>query len=170
MVACLVGSECSYHLLVTLTAECLAVWGFRGVSPSPPWVSLQTGQGDEFLGLLERYLPMNLESYSCSPRSAQSRKDLELLRTATAADWLMWTPLVLSCLHTDTQTHNQLMNVNCWTFNLLTVAKNVKMFTRTRWREGHLLWVVCLFCECEWVNVWVSEPRCFWVAALFCLF
>uniref|UniRef100_H3CZP7 hyaluronoglucosaminidase n=1 Tax=Tetraodon nigroviridis TaxID=99883 RepID=H3CZP7_TETNG len=66
--------------------DCLAVWGFRGVSPSPPWVSLQTGQGDEVLGLLERYLPMSLETYGCAPPAAQSRKDLELLKKATAPD------------------------------------------------------------------------------------
>lgn len=87
----LAGSEFS-SLLLFLNADCLAVWGFRGVSPSPPWVSLQTGQGDEVLGLLERYLPMSLETYGCAPPAAQSRKDLELLKKATAPDWLMWTP------------------------------------------------------------------------------
>lgn len=86
MVAHLVGSEFSYLILITLTAECLALWGFRGISPPPTWVSLQTGQGDEFLGLLERYLPMNLETYGCALHAAQSRKDLELLKTATAPD------------------------------------------------------------------------------------
>ncbi|KAI3372441.1 hypothetical protein L3Q82_022934, partial [Scortum barcoo] len=33
--------------------ESLALWGFLGGSPPPPWVSLRAGQGDEFLGLQE---------------------------------------------------------------------------------------------------------------------
>ncbi|XP_013887034.1 cell surface hyaluronidase [Austrofundulus limnaeus] len=63
--------------------ESLAMWGFRGGSLPPSWVSLQTGQGDEVLGLQERYLPLGLESYGCSPPAAPTRKDLELLRKAT---------------------------------------------------------------------------------------
>ncbi|XP_068461337.1 cell surface hyaluronidase [Clinocottus analis] len=63
--------------------ESLALWGFRGSSPPPPWVSLQAGQGDEFLGLQERYLPLGLEAYGCTPPGDQMRKDLELLKIAT---------------------------------------------------------------------------------------
>ncbi|TWW59965.1 Cell surface hyaluronidase [Takifugu flavidus] len=66
--------------------ECVAVWAFRGGSPSPPWVSLQTGRGDDSPGLLERYVPVNLETYGCTPRAAPPRKDLELLRAATAPE------------------------------------------------------------------------------------
>lgn len=68
-------------------AECVAVWAFRGAAPPPPWVWLQTGRGDDPPGLLERYVPVNLEAYGCTPRAAAPpRRDLELLRTATAAD------------------------------------------------------------------------------------
>nr|XP_033475597.1 cell surface hyaluronidase isoform X1 [Epinephelus lanceolatus] len=63
--------------------ESLALWGFQGGSSAPPWVSLQSGQGDEFLGLQERYLPLGLEAYGCTPPAAQTRKDLELLKIAT---------------------------------------------------------------------------------------
>uniref|UniRef100_A0A1A8UJ54 hyaluronoglucosaminidase n=1 Tax=Nothobranchius furzeri TaxID=105023 RepID=A0A1A8UJ54_NOTFU len=63
--------------------ESLAMWGLLGGSSSPPWVSLQAGQGDDVLGLQERYLPLALESYGCSPPAPQTRKDLELLRKAT---------------------------------------------------------------------------------------
>ncbi|KAM3867966.1 cell surface hyaluronidase [Diretmus argenteus] len=63
--------------------ESLALWGFRGGSSPPPWVFLQAGQGDEVLGLQERYLPLGLEAYGCPPPGDQIRKDLELLKTAT---------------------------------------------------------------------------------------
>lgn len=61
----------------------LALWGFQGGSSTPPWVSLQAGQGDEVLGLQERYLPLGLQAYGCTPPAAQKRKDLELLKKAT---------------------------------------------------------------------------------------
>lgn len=63
--------------------ESLALWGFQGSSSPPPWVSLQAGHDDEFLGLQERYLPLGLEVYGCSPHAAKTRKDLELLKKAT---------------------------------------------------------------------------------------
>ncbi|XP_076020860.1 cell surface hyaluronidase [Genypterus blacodes] len=63
--------------------ESLALWGFLGGSSPPPWVSLQTAQGDELLGLQERYLPLGLEAYGCPPPASQTRKDLELLQKAT---------------------------------------------------------------------------------------
>uniref|UniRef100_A0A671VTP1 hyaluronoglucosaminidase n=1 Tax=Sparus aurata TaxID=8175 RepID=A0A671VTP1_SPAAU len=62
--------------------ESLALWGFHGGSSPPPWVSLQAGQGDELLGLQERYLPLNLEAYGCTP-ATHTRRDLELLKKAT---------------------------------------------------------------------------------------
>lgn len=70
-------------LLLPLSTESLTLWGFQGGSSPPPWVSLQTGQGDEFLGLQERYLPLGLEAYGCTAPAAQKRKDLELLKKAT---------------------------------------------------------------------------------------
>uniref|UniRef100_A0A665X555 hyaluronoglucosaminidase n=1 Tax=Echeneis naucrates TaxID=173247 RepID=A0A665X555_ECHNA len=63
--------------------ESLALWGFQGSSSPPVWVSLKVGQGDEFLRVQERYLPLSLEAYGCSPPAAQHRKDLELLKKAT---------------------------------------------------------------------------------------
>lgn len=63
--------------------ECLALWGFLGCSPRPPSVSLQVCQGNDFLGLQERYLPLGLEACGCAPPAAQMRKDLELLKKAT---------------------------------------------------------------------------------------
>uniref|UniRef100_A0A4W6G812 hyaluronoglucosaminidase n=1 Tax=Lates calcarifer TaxID=8187 RepID=A0A4W6G812_LATCA len=61
----------------------LALWGFQGGSSPPSWVSLRTGQGDDFMGLQERYLPLGLEAYGCTAPAAQRRKDLELLKKAT---------------------------------------------------------------------------------------
>uniref|UniRef100_A0AAQ5YBP9 hyaluronoglucosaminidase n=1 Tax=Amphiprion ocellaris TaxID=80972 RepID=A0AAQ5YBP9_AMPOC len=72
-----------FLLLLPLTTESLALWGFLGGSSPPSWVSLQTGQGDDFLGLQERYLPLGLEVYGCLPPATQTRKDLELLKKAT---------------------------------------------------------------------------------------
>ncbi|TKS78920.1 Cell surface hyaluronidase [Collichthys lucidus] len=63
--------------------DSLALWGFHGGSSPPPWVSLQAGEGDEILGLQERYLPLGLEAYGCTAPAAQTRKDLELLKKAT---------------------------------------------------------------------------------------
>lgn len=63
--------------------ESLALWGFQGGAPPPPWVSLRTGQGDDFLGLQERYLPLGSEAYGCTLPTTASRKDLELLKKAT---------------------------------------------------------------------------------------
>ncbi|KAM4616956.1 cell surface hyaluronidase [Polymixia lowei] len=62
--------------------DCLAFLGFHGDSPPPPWVSLQLGHGNEVLGLQEHYLPMGLEAYGCPKPETQTRKDLELLKTA----------------------------------------------------------------------------------------
>uniref|UniRef100_A0A669ERK0 hyaluronoglucosaminidase n=1 Tax=Oreochromis niloticus TaxID=8128 RepID=A0A669ERK0_ORENI len=64
-------------------AESLALWGFRGGSSSPFWVSLLAGQGDDVLGLEERYLPLGLEMYGCPRPATQKRKDLELLKIVT---------------------------------------------------------------------------------------
>ncbi|KAK1806880.1 hypothetical protein P4O66_005364 [Electrophorus voltai] len=60
-----------------------AFFGFQGVATRPPWVSLLVGQGEEPVGMIERYIPLALEEYSC-PLGAEpaKRKDLELLRKA----------------------------------------------------------------------------------------
>ncbi|KAM8866345.1 cell surface hyaluronidase isoform 1-T2 [Synchiropus picturatus] len=70
------------------TKESLALWGFRSSSsgspsPPPPWVSLQAGHGEEILGALERYLPLGLEAYGCTPSAAETHPDTQLLRRAT---------------------------------------------------------------------------------------
>uniref|UniRef100_A0A4W5QPK0 hyaluronoglucosaminidase n=1 Tax=Hucho hucho TaxID=62062 RepID=A0A4W5QPK0_9TELE len=57
----------------------LVFWGFQGGSAPPPWASILVGQGEEGLGLQERYLPLGLEAYGCTQTS--TRRDLELLRT-----------------------------------------------------------------------------------------
>uniref|UniRef100_A0A3Q1H0Y1 hyaluronoglucosaminidase n=1 Tax=Anabas testudineus TaxID=64144 RepID=A0A3Q1H0Y1_ANATE len=71
----------------------LALWGFYKTNSkaysSPPWVSLKAGQGDDFLGLQERYLPLGLETYGCTPTAAKTRKDLELLKKATGEKVLL---------------------------------------------------------------------------------
>ncbi|KAL7836298.1 hypothetical protein AOLI_G00275820 [Acnodon oligacanthus] len=61
----------------------LAFFGFH-VSPSAqPWASLQVGQGEEAVGLQERYIPLSLQEYACPPPTEQpARKDLDLLRKA----------------------------------------------------------------------------------------
>ncbi|CAB1319496.1 unnamed protein product [Coregonus sp. 'balchen'] len=61
--------------------ESLVFWGFQGGSAPPPWASILVGQGEEGLGLQERYLPLGLEAYGCTQPS--TRRDLELLRAAT---------------------------------------------------------------------------------------
>uniref|UniRef100_A0A8C6UVD8 hyaluronoglucosaminidase n=1 Tax=Neogobius melanostomus TaxID=47308 RepID=A0A8C6UVD8_9GOBI len=63
--------------------ESVALWAFQGGSTPLPWVSFQTSQGDEFLGVQERYLPLALESYGCPQPGAPARKDLKLLKIAT---------------------------------------------------------------------------------------
>lgn len=73
----------SLTLLLPLTTESLALWGFQGGSSPPQWVSLRAGQADDVLRLQERYLPLGLEAYGCTPPAAQKRKDLELLKKAT---------------------------------------------------------------------------------------
>lgn len=72
------------HFTLIAATDSLALWGFLGGSSPPSWVSLQARQGDEVLGLQERYLPLGLEVYGCLPPAAQTRKDLELLKKATA--------------------------------------------------------------------------------------
>lgn len=63
--------------------ESVALWAFQGATSPPPWVLLQASQGKDFLGVQERYLPLALEMYGCSPPGAPTRKDLELLKIAT---------------------------------------------------------------------------------------
>uniref|UniRef100_A0AAV2MRF6 G8 domain-containing protein n=1 Tax=Knipowitschia caucasica TaxID=637954 RepID=A0AAV2MRF6_KNICA len=63
--------------------ESVAFWGFQGGSMAPPWGDLLASQGNDFLGVQERYLPLALESYGCPQPAATTRKDLELLKGAT---------------------------------------------------------------------------------------
>ncbi|XP_048043522.1 cell surface hyaluronidase [Megalobrama amblycephala] len=63
--------------------DAIAFFGFLGPGgPSPqPWSSLLACQGTKVLGLLERFIPLSLEEYSCPPqKDPPIRMDLELLR------------------------------------------------------------------------------------------
>ncbi|ROI27742.1 Cell surface hyaluronidase, partial [Anabarilius grahami] len=63
--------------------DAIAFFGFLGPGgPSPqPWSSLLACQGTKVLGLLQRFIPLSLEEYSCPPQKDPSiRMDLELLR------------------------------------------------------------------------------------------
>ncbi|XP_036382426.1 cell surface hyaluronidase [Megalops cyprinoides] len=62
--------------------ESLAFFGFQGSQERPPWAGLFTAQGTETLGILEKFLPVGLEEYSCTPANQPKRKDLELLQRA----------------------------------------------------------------------------------------
>ncbi|KAI1900050.1 hypothetical protein AGOR_G00046010 [Albula goreensis] len=68
--------------------ESLAFFGFLGSQVAPPWVGLFTGQETENLGVLEKYLPIGQEEYSCerSDQHKPKRKDLELLKEALKND------------------------------------------------------------------------------------
>uniref|UniRef100_A0A4W4GET4 hyaluronoglucosaminidase n=1 Tax=Electrophorus electricus TaxID=8005 RepID=A0A4W4GET4_ELEEL len=76
----------SLSLSLSLSVGSFAFFGFQGVATRPPWVSLLVGQGEEPVGMIERYIPLALEEYSC-PLGAEpaKRKDLELLRKSTGA-------------------------------------------------------------------------------------
>ncbi|XP_051749548.1 cell surface hyaluronidase [Ctenopharyngodon idella] len=63
--------------------DAIAFFGFLGPGgPSPqPWSALLACQGTKVLGLLERFIPLSLEEYSCPPqKDPPVRMDLELLR------------------------------------------------------------------------------------------
>uniref|UniRef100_W5MTF7 hyaluronoglucosaminidase n=1 Tax=Lepisosteus oculatus TaxID=7918 RepID=W5MTF7_LEPOC len=61
--------------------ESLAFFGFRGPVRTS-WAQLFTGLKGEKLGLLEKYIPLQLEDYSCAKTDSPRRKDLELLKRA----------------------------------------------------------------------------------------
>ncbi|XDV20994.1 hypothetical protein PO909_026186, partial [Leuciscus waleckii] len=63
--------------------DAIAFFGFLGQGgPSPqPWSALLACQGTKVLGLLERFIPLSLEEYSCPPQKhPPTRLDLELLK------------------------------------------------------------------------------------------
>ncbi|XP_061117443.1 cell surface hyaluronidase [Conger conger] len=68
--------------------ESLAFFGFQGAQVAPPWVGLFTGQETESLGVLEKFLPVGTEEYSCerADQHKPKRKDLELLEEALNRD------------------------------------------------------------------------------------
>lgn len=110
-------------------------WGCR--SATYPWVWRHTAV---------RHLQLkNAKTWSYSKKSQDFNDQCELHNLPTQN----------TLAHEYTNTHNQLMNVNCWTFNLLTKAK---MFTNIKWREGILLWnggVFLWFCLCVCAHVYV---------------
>ncbi|KAL2091959.1 hypothetical protein ACEWY4_011757 [Coilia grayii] len=60
----------------------VVVFGLKGSSFLPPWFTLLSAQGEEGLGLQERYLPLALEEYGCTPPGPPKRRDLDLLKKA----------------------------------------------------------------------------------------
>lgn len=109
----------------------MSSWGCR--SGTCPWVWRHTAVRHPWLKRAKTW------SYSKKPRDYNDQCELH--------NWTTQNTLA----HRYTNTHNQLMNVNCWTFNLLTMAK---MFTNFKWREGVLLltgWVFLWFlCVCKY--------------------
>ncbi|KAM8961420.1 cell surface hyaluronidase CEMIP2 [Pelodytes ibericus] len=59
----------------------IAFSGFRGKF-KPSWTKLFTSPARQGLGLLERYIPLQLEEYECSRGSTSKRKDVDLLKKA----------------------------------------------------------------------------------------
>ncbi|XP_030647265.1 cell surface hyaluronidase [Chanos chanos] len=60
----------------------LAFFGLQGGLSTPPWVALFSSQGDDVLGVQEKFIPLGLEEYGCPKTDPPKRKDLELLRKA----------------------------------------------------------------------------------------
>ncbi|XP_063311112.1 inactive cell surface hyaluronidase CEMIP2 [Pelobates fuscus] len=59
----------------------IAFSGFKGRF-KPSWTKLFTSPAGSGLGLLERYIPLQLEDYGCSRVSTNKRKDMDLLTKA----------------------------------------------------------------------------------------
>ncbi|XP_063151209.1 inactive cell surface hyaluronidase CEMIP2 isoform X1 [Candoia aspera] len=55
--------------------------GFRG-NFKPSWVKLFTSPAGQDLGVIEKYIPFQLEEYGCARANTSKRKDLELLKQA----------------------------------------------------------------------------------------
>ncbi|KAG5841242.1 hypothetical protein ANANG_G00197470 [Anguilla anguilla] len=68
--------------------ESLAFFGFQGAPVAPPWTGLFMGQGTESLGVLEKFVAVGTEEYSCEGANLikPTRKDLELLKEALNSD------------------------------------------------------------------------------------
>ncbi|KAM4810556.1 cell surface hyaluronidase CEMIP2 [Rhinophrynus dorsalis] len=60
---------------------CIAFLGFRG-NFKPSWTKLFTSPAGQGLGLLERYIPLQMEEYECSRVNTNRRKDMDLLKKA----------------------------------------------------------------------------------------
>uniref|UniRef100_A0A6I8SVJ3 hyaluronoglucosaminidase n=1 Tax=Xenopus tropicalis TaxID=8364 RepID=A0A6I8SVJ3_XENTR len=60
---------------------CIAFSGFKG-NFKPSWAKLFTSPAGQGLGLLERYIPIQMETYECSRISPKKRKDIDLLNKA----------------------------------------------------------------------------------------
>uniref|UniRef100_A0AAY4CTU2 G8 domain-containing protein n=1 Tax=Denticeps clupeoides TaxID=299321 RepID=A0AAY4CTU2_9TELE len=60
----------------------LAFFGLHGAQSPHPWVTLLSSQGEEVLGLQERFIPRSLEEYTCTQPDLSPRRDLDLLRQA----------------------------------------------------------------------------------------
>ncbi|XP_038625586.1 cell surface hyaluronidase isoform X1 [Tachyglossus aculeatus] len=62
----------------------IAFLGFSG-NFKPSWSKLFTSPAGQGLGLLERYIPLQLEAYGCDRVNSIRRRDLELLKQASRA-------------------------------------------------------------------------------------
>lgn len=58
--------------------------GFSG-NFKPSWAKLFTSPAGQGLGLLEQFLPLQLEEYGCPQASVVRRRDLELLMQTAKA-------------------------------------------------------------------------------------
>ncbi|XP_053322607.1 cell surface hyaluronidase [Spea bombifrons] len=61
--------------------ESIAFSGYKG-SFKPSWTKLFTSSAGQGLGLLERYIPLQLADYECSRSGTRRRKDVDLLKKA----------------------------------------------------------------------------------------
>ncbi|XP_033890991.3 cell surface hyaluronidase [Acipenser ruthenus] len=61
--------------------ESFAFFGFRG-GVNTSWAKLFTAPAGKKLGLLEKYIPLELEEYGCTKADTPWRKDVELLKKA----------------------------------------------------------------------------------------
>ncbi|KAM3846140.1 cell surface hyaluronidase CEMIP2 [Vipera latastei] len=62
-------------------ADTICFLGFRG-NFKPSWVKFFAGSAEEDLGVIEKYIPLQLEEYGCARVNTSKRKDLELLKQA----------------------------------------------------------------------------------------
>ncbi|KAG8432599.1 hypothetical protein GDO86_001442 [Hymenochirus boettgeri] len=60
----------------------IAFCGYQG-NIKPPWAKLFFSPAGQGLGLLERYIPLQMDEYECSRSGTKDRKDFDLLKKAS---------------------------------------------------------------------------------------